>query len=332
MLRNVWKKRRILDGQSGGRVIAQDKFNELSGDPPSLGKSGTLSTVEIGVIESGRVKQEPLRNTVLVLTVKVKNTSATALIDSGATHNFVSEQGVNKARIKTVSTGKVLEVTVTDGRPISAQETRTEELCCSMDGFRWTDSMTVIPMPNYDMVLGKPWLFDCACYPGIDFVTNSMQFGRSGKTVVCHQETKKDQHTSPAAAVSEAQFLNIQQARKELKRGAECIIAKVCRLEEVDDAFGGQQSPDISGDLADDKQANLRRLRSRYERCFPYELPPERQVSHEIKVEVEAKPPSRPPFRMSRPELDELQKQLNDLLSHGFIEPSNSPYGAPFLH
>ena len=32
---------------------------------------------------------------------------------------------------------------------------------------------------------------------------------------------------------------------------------------------------------------------------------------------------------MSAPEMDELQRQLQDLISHGFIEPSNSPYGAP---
>ena len=114
---------------------------------------------------------------------------------------------VNKARSKIVSTGKVLKVTVVDGRLISAQETRNEELCCSMGELRWTDSMTVIPMPNYGMVRGKPWLFECN--PRMDFVRNSIQFGGSGKTVVCQQETQKDQHISPASAVTEAQFLNI---------------------------------------------------------------------------------------------------------------------------
>ena len=91
----------------------------------------------------------------------------------------------------------------------------------------------------------------------------------------------------------------------------------------MDDAFGGQQSLDNSGDLAEEKQADLRRLRRRQEHCFPHELPmrlpPKRQVSHEIKVKDGAKPPSRPPFRMSHPELDELQKQLDDLLYHGFF-------------
>ena len=59
------------------------------------------------------------------------------------------------------------------------------------------------------------------------------------------------------------------------------------------------------------------------------ELPPSRQCDHEIKVEEISRPPSRPPFQMSAPEMDELQRQLQDLISHGFIEPSNSPYGAP---
>ena len=77
--------------------------------------------------------------------------------------------------LKTVSTGirKVLKVTVADGRPILAQETRTEELCCSTDGFQWTDSMALIQMHNYDVVL-----FDCN--PGIDFVANTIQLGRNG--------------------------------------------------------------------------------------------------------------------------------------------------------
>ena len=59
------------------------------------------------------------------------------------------------------------------------------------------------------------------------------------------------------------------------------------------------------------------------------ELPPSHRCDHEIKVEESSRPPSRPPFRLSTPEMDELQRQLQDLISHGFKEPSNSPYGAP---
>ena len=44
-------------------------------------------------------------------------------------------------------------------------------------------------------------------------------------------------------------------------------------------------------------------------------------------VEEGSQPPSRPAYRLSKPEMDELQAQLK----HGFIEPSGSPYGAPVI-
>ena len=37
------------------------------------------------------------------------------------------------------------------------------------------------------------------------------------------------------------------------------------------------------------------------------------------------------PYRMARPELVELWKQLQVLLDSGFIHPSKVPYGAPVL-
>ena len=62
---------------------------------------------------------------------------------------------------------------------------------------------------------------------------------------------------------------------------------------------------------------------------LPAELPPLRQVNHDIDVEPGCISPSRPPFRLSQPELDELHSQLNEMLERGFIRPSKSPYGAP---
>ena len=62
---------------------------------------------------------------------------------------------------------------------------------------------------------------------------------------------------------------------------------------------------------------------------LPNTLPPSRSVDREIKIEGGSKPPSRPAYRLSKPELDEMQKQLTEMMKRGFIEPSKSPYGAP---
>ena len=64
---------------------------------------------------------------------------------------------------------------------------------------------------------------------------------------------------------------------------------------------------------------------------LPQELPPKRKVDHKIEVISGSKPPSQTPYRLNQTELLELKKQLNDLLSRGYIKPSKSPYEAPVL-
>ena len=61
------------------------------------------------------------------------------------------------------------------------------------------------------------------------------------------------------------------------------------------------------------------------------ESPPRTEVDHKIKVIPKSKPPSKAPYQLNQKELLELKKQLNDLLSRGYIRPSKSPYGAPII-
>ena len=42
-------------------------------------------------------------------------------------------------------------------------------------------------------------------------------------------------------------------------------------------------------------------------------------------------PVHRPLYKMSPLELDEAKKQIESMLEHGFVRPSDSPYGAPAL-
>src|SRR5947209_13667733 len=64
---------------------------------------------------------------------------------------------------------------------------------------------------------------------------------------------------------------------------------------------------------------------------LPPGLPPERKVVHEIPLYPDSPSQFRGIFRLSQMELQELRKQLDDLLRDGKISPSTSPYGAPVL-
>ena len=64
---------------------------------------------------------------------------------------------------------------------------------------------------------------------------------------------------------------------------------------------------------------------------LPYGPPPKRIVDHEIETAPGEAPPHKSPYRLSVAELDELKRQINNLLDQGWIRPSTSPYGAPVL-
>jgi hypothetical protein len=61
------------------------------------------------------------------------------------------------------------------------------------------------------------------------------------------------------------------------------------------------------------------------------EQPPRREIDFSIDLLPGSAPISKAPYRMSLPELTELELQLQELLDKEYIRPSASPWGAPVL-
>ena len=64
---------------------------------------------------------------------------------------------------------------------------------------------------------------------------------------------------------------------------------------------------------------------------LPKKLPPKREVDHKIEPVPNAELPAKAPYRMSPPELEELRRQLKELLDVGYIRSSKAPFGALIL-
>jgi hypothetical protein len=60
-------------------------------------------------------------------------------------------------------------------------------------------------------------------------------------------------------------------------------------------------------------------------------MPPERKVEFAIELIPGTAPISKRAYRVSRPELVELKKQIDELLEKGYIRPSISPWAALVL-
>jgi hypothetical protein len=71
-----------------------------------------------------------------------------------------------------------------------------------------------------------------------------------------------------------------------------------------------------------------------YPDVFPEELPgmpPDRDIEFVIEFIPGTAPIAQRPYCMNPQELEELKKQLADMLSKGLIRPSASPWGSPVL-
>jgi hypothetical protein len=76
------------------------------------------------------------------------------------------------------------------------------------------------------------------------------------------------------------------------------------------------------------------RVVSEFLDVFPEDLPgmpPDRDIEFSIELISSIAPISKRPYRMDVKDLAELKKQIEELLSTGFIRPSSSPWGAPTL-
>ena len=67
---------------------------------------------------------------------------------------------------------------------------------------------------------------------------------------------------------------------------------------------------------------------------FPEELsgmPPDRDIEFLIELLLGTGPISKRPYRMPAKDLEEIEKQIKELLDKGYIRPSSSPWGSPVL-
>lgn len=63
----------------------------------------------------------------------------------------------------------------------------------------------------------------------------------------------------------------------------------------------------------------------------PMSLPPFRTHFHSIPLIPNASPPNIRPYRYPHSQKTEIEKQVKELLSAGFIQPSTSPFSSPIL-
>jgi hypothetical protein len=213
-----------------------------------------------------------------------------AIIDTGATHFFISWECANKLRLQL----SVVNLLVIDTPAMGLVTIFNACLRCPLRLYdkNFEVDLVCLPLDQLDVILGMDWLR-----------SNHVYINCFAKTVFFLESEKR-----------EALLVSSKQVNEVVQEGAELfILLAALNLGEK----GATGELPVVCDFPEVFPVEIN------------ELPPEREVEFTIDLVPGNNPVSMAPYRMSASELKELKSQLEDLLEKKFIRPSVSPWGAP---
>ena len=245
------------------------------------------------------------------LSGSVNKCRAVMMVDSGSTGDFISEAYVSKYHIHRKPYEGRRTVWLADGK----QHAVTSYVVCviSIGGLTESVELAIIPLVGYDVILGIPWLQ--RHNPSVNWTSYSISVNSNGKQ--CELPLANSTDTPVVELVSALQF------KREAQHGEALYLALVQVPQE--------HIADSKAPINSDASTVINEFKDVFPDDLPSGLPPRREVDHRIELVPGQQPPSRPTYRMSQPEMDELKKQLTESLAKGYIQESKSPYGAPVL-
>ncbi|KAK2452132.1 hypothetical protein QL285_011125 [Trifolium repens] len=222
----------------------------------------------------------------------IYDTPLIAIVDTGATHSFISFECMKRLNIPVSEMLGCMEIET----PASGSVT-TQLVCrkCPVTVFGKSFDMDLvcIPLSGIDVIFGMNWL-----------IFNRVHINCCEKVITfpkLEEESKLMSGKEVKESLLEHGELFVMFAS--LKIENEVGIKELPVVQEFPDVF----PEDVS------------------------DMPPEREVEFTIDLVPGTSPISMAPYRMSASELSELKKQLEELLEKKFIRPSVSPWGAPVL-
>lgn len=284
--------------------------------------------------------------------------STFALLDPGATSNFIDQTFCLKHNLSMVKKDHPVQLHVIDGRPIvivSGDITHSVQTQAFLGGHQQTIKFDVTTLGTYPVILGTPWLRQQN--PDISWKDNNMSFACQS----CPANISPVMVQLPGLPVIPEQpsiYPELPVIRDQPGINPELLVPVKAFTAETNQEILNKDKPaiqlmDINKDTnslqMDPFDAHLpdppdyiqklqalvppeyHNLLEAFSKKKADTLPPHRPYDLSINLEPNTAPPYGPLYSLSAVELKELSDWLDDNLNKGFIRPSQSPAGAPIL-
>lgn len=229
------------------------------------------------------------------------------LVDSGSSASFISKR-VASSLIGVLEQPVHVQVKVAGGAMLHCC---SEILNCewTTQGHVFFTNLKVLELNNYDMILGMDWLMQHSPMT-VDWTTKSLIIACAGTQIQLHG-VRSD--TQQCAHISSRQFRELND------RTTVSNLVQFCSVFALEHQ---EQIPNVV-------QTVLTEFSSVFDE--PKGLPPIRQFDHTIPLLPGAGPVNVRPYRYTPVQKNEIESQVQEMLSKWIIQPCSSPFSSPVL-
>nr|GEZ73868.1 putative reverse transcriptase domain-containing protein [Tanacetum cinerariifolium] len=241
-------------------------------------------------------------------TFLLNNHCASILFDTVADKSFVSTAFSSLININPSTLDYSYDVELADGQIIRVN---TVIWGCTLNFLNRPFNIDLMPVElgSFDVIIGMDWLKTYHAVIVCDEIVR-VPFGNETLIIWCDGSNNRNQ----------LNIISCTKTRKYLLKGYPVFLANI--------------TTKMIKDKSKEKRLKDVPIVRDFSEVFPEDLPglsSTRQVEFQIDLIPGAAPVARAPYRLAPSDMKELSDQLQELSDKGFIRPSSSPWGAPFL-
>ncbi|KAK4381520.1 hypothetical protein Sango_2961800 [Sesamum angolense] len=199
-----------------------------------------------------------------------------AMLDSGATHNFVADREIQKLGLTLAQHASRIKAVNSEAKPIQGAA------CVELRVGAWTGQckLLAVPLDDFDVILGMDFMLlaNAMVMPYL----NGLFIANPGGTCFVQGTYLQD---SVRSTEKKDSLMSAMQVKAGLKRGEQTYLAALIEIK-----------PDVVQEVPDEVAELLQEFKDVFPPELPKKLPPRRAIDHAIELEPGARPPAQAPY------------------------------------